>query len=160
MFKEIYTLHEHQVYLPSVPWIENKKNVDLKLSFHQNLCSPCKSIICNFHTVLTCPLYKIPLNFGILTKLLFQSVEFYNTLDLLFKKSLTKHMSKLAHGIKILQISKLNFSLHVDVAEFSSSMDLFSWVMDVGHVFPFDHEQIYSTNLKIYFLIVYTFNTW
>ena len=102
------------------------KKCGSQLSFHQNLCSPCKSIICNFHTVLTCPLYKIPLNFGILTRLLFQSAEFSNIVDLLVKRSLTKHVSKLAHGIKFLHISKLNFSLHVDVVEFSSSMDLFS----------------------------------
>ena len=102
------------------------KQCGSQLSFHKNLCSPCKSIICNFHTVLTCPLYKIMLNFGILTRLLFQSTEFSNTVDILVKTSRTKHVSKLAHGIKIPQISKLNFSLHVDVAEFSSSMDLFS----------------------------------
>ena len=66
---------------------------------------------------------KIMLILWRLTRLVFQSVEFSKTLDLLVRTSLTKHVSKLSHGIKILQISKFNFSLHVTSAELMLAMD-------------------------------------
>ena len=53
-------------------------------------------------------------------------MEFSKTVELLVRTSPTNHVSKIAHGIKILPISKLNFSLHVDVAEFSLYVDLLS----------------------------------
>ena len=66
---------------------------------------------------------KIPLSLGRLTRLLFQSVGFSKTLDLLVRTSPTKHVSELAHGIKIPQISKLNFSLHVTLVELMLVVD-------------------------------------
>ena len=66
---------------------------------------------------------KILLSLGRLTRLLFQSVEFSKTLYLLVRTSLTKHVSELVQGIKIPQISKINFSLHVTSAKLMLAMD-------------------------------------